>query len=129
MNHTRICYMSKRTHLNMMLFAVGMLAVSSVVQAQSVNYNEQTRPSNEEKQETVAQPNRNGVFEGINIKDNTVLISGKGYPAVINPSRIPTLANGNPMPTMMIPEGARIQFNVDNDGRVTAIWVDGDLTH
>jgi len=129
MKHKRIFYMSKKTQLNMMLFAVGMMAISSVIHAQSVNYNEQTRPPNEEKQETSAQPNRNGVFEGINIMDNTVVISGKGYPAVINPSRIPTLANGNSMPPTMIPEGARIQFNVDNDGRVTAIWVDGDLTH
>lgn len=111
------------------LMTFAMLLAVSLVHAQSLSYDQQTRPPSEEKQNIAAQPNRNGVFEGINIRDNTVVISGKGYPAVINPSRIPTLANGNPMPSMMIPEGARIQFNVDNDGRVTAIWVDGDLTH
>ncbi len=111
------------------LVAAGVILICAAqLQAQSVDYSQQTRPPSEEKQGAATQPNRSGVYEGVNIQDNTVVINGKSYPTLINPSRVPTLANGNPIPLLMIPEGTRIQFHVDKGGRITSVWVNGALT-
>jgi hypothetical protein len=126
MNHFMENIMHIR-HQSLAILAGMILLASAPLHAQAVN-DSQIRPSSEEKQDIGQRPNRNGIFEGINIMDNTVMISGKGYKALDNPSRIPTLANGNSMPLMMVPEGSRIEFNVDGEGRVTAVWINGDLT-
>jgi len=115
-------------HCTRTILVSAVLFVALPLLAQSVNYDQQTQTTSEAKQNSGQRANRSGNYEGININDNTLMISGQAYKTIINPSRVPTLANGNSMPLMMIPDGTRIDFHVDADGRVTAVWVNGDMT-
>jgi len=127
MNHF-MEYSMRIRHYSLLTLASIVLLASAPLHAQSVNDSQQIRPSSEEKQEIGQQANRNGIFEGLNIMDNTVMISGRSYKTLSNPSRVPTQANGNSMPLMMVPEGSRIEFHVDGEGRITAVWINGELT-
>ncbi len=120
-------HMTRSNHL-LVVLAVTLLLFATTTPAQTVDHNQQTRPPSEDKPDVAPAPNRNGIYEGVNIQDNTVMISGNAYPTLINPSRVSTLANGNPIPLLMIPEGTRVQFYVDRDGRITSVWINGKLT-
>ncbi|MBU1189483.1 MAG: hypothetical protein KKC01_10685 [Gammaproteobacteria bacterium] len=115
-------------HFKRTILVSAVLFVALPLLAQSDTYDQQTQATSEAKQDLGQRANRSGNYEGININDNTVMISGKAYKTPINPSRVPTLANSNSMPLMMIPDGTRIDFHVDADGRLTAVWVNGDMT-
>lgn len=70
-------------------------------------------------------PNRRGLFAGVNLNTQGIVISGQEYPGAAH--EIPAFVGKLIKPVYAISANTPVRFHVDSAGIVRAVWVDGEL--
>lgn len=121
--------MTLRTLLLLLLFSSCWLAVSA--QAQNAG-----RPTDEvielgkvngtlDMSAARLSPNRRGLFDGVNLSTQGIVISGREYPGAAH--EIPAFVGNLVKPVYAINANTPVRFHIDGAGIVRAVWIDGEL--
>ncbi len=70
-------------------------------------------------------PNRRGLFAGVNLDTQGIVISGREYPGAAH--EIPAFVGRMVKPVYAISANTPVRFHVDSAGVVRAVWIDGEL--
>lgn len=70
-------------------------------------------------------PNRRGIFAGVNLATQGIVISGREYPGAAH--EIPAVAGEQIKPVYELSANTPVRFHVDSAGIIRAVWVDGEL--
>lgn len=70
-------------------------------------------------------PNRRGLFEGVNLTTQGIVIGGREYAGGAH--QVPLIIGNELRPVYTLSANTPVRFHVDADGFVRAVWLDGEL--